>query len=107
MKEVSKTHLYKEPVLNLPNLPEQSTDTQNDPHDSDMFHDSNSQASECSDHTVTRGTFFQTRLSVNFFMPHSNSEADIKLFIAAKSSMAKMAERDKSVNITMILEKYG
>ena len=53
--------------------------------------------SDATDKTSKRSSKYRTRISVNFFVPPSENEADQKLYIAARKWMVKMAESDNSV----------
>ena len=55
--------------------------------------------SDCSDATPKRVTSFKTRLSVNFFVPPAEHDANVKLYTAAKKWMAKVLECD---NISLL-----
>jgi len=55
--------------------------------------------SEGTDTTPKRSSSYITRISVNFFVPPSENEADKKLFSAASKWMAKMEESDNKITL--------
>jgi len=55
--------------------------------------------SEGTDTTPRRMSSYITRISVNFFVPPSENEADKKLFSAASKWMSKMEESDNKVTL--------
>ena len=55
--------------------------------------------SDATDTTSKRGSKYRTRISVNFFVPPSENEADQKLYLVAKKWMVKMAESDNNVTL--------
>ena len=61
--------------------------------------DKDGYASDGSDTTPRRSSSFQTRISVNFFVPPSENEADKKLFAVASKWMAKILESDNKVHL--------
>ena len=59
--------------------------------------DDGSQTSMATDTTDKVHNTFTTRISVNFFVPPSENEADKKLYSAAQKWMVKMSESDKTI----------